>query len=62
MVGDAARLGRAANVDATFTAVERTARISAESAAEVLSTLLGDESSATLPTIEVEPGRSLRRA
>jgi flagellar motor switch protein FliN/FliY len=51
----------AANDDATFRAVERTARISAESAATVLSTLLGVESSATLPAIEVNPGDPFAR-
>jgi flagellar motor switch protein FliN/FliY len=45
----------AATDDATFSAVERTARISAESAASVLSALLGVESTATLPAIEVNP-------
>jgi flagellar motor switch protein FliN/FliY len=51
----------AATDDATFSAVERTARISAESAASVLSALLGIESSATLPAIEVNPSDPFQR-
>jgi flagellar motor switch protein FliN/FliY len=41
--------------DETTAAVERTARIAAESSAEVLSTLLATRVSATLPEIEVAP-------
>ena len=37
------------------TAVERTARIAAESAAQVLSTLIGGEASATLPSVVQDP-------
>jgi len=45
----------------TFAAVERTARITAESSAEVLSTLMGTRVSATLPEIEAEPDDPLGR-
>jgi flagellar motor switch protein FliN/FliY len=45
----------AASHDETFSAVERTARIAAESAAQVLSTLIGGEASATLPSIVQDP-------
>src|SRR5262249_13659402 len=43
------------HADPTFRAVERTARITAESAAEVLTTLVGEAASATIPAIEVNP-------
>ena len=45
----------AASHDETFSAVERTARIAAESAAQVLSTLIGGEASATLPNVVQDP-------
>ena len=45
----------AANRDGAFSAVDRTARITADSAATVLSTLIGDPASATLPEIEAQP-------
>ncbi len=41
--------------DETYAAVERTARIAAESSAEVLTTLLGSKVTATLPEIDVKP-------
>jgi flagellar motor switch protein FliN len=41
--------------DETYNAVERTARITAESSADVLSTLLNDRVTATLPEIEAAP-------
>jgi flagellar motor switch protein FliN len=59
IVGDAAPSVGAAGGDSTFTAVERTARITAESAAEVLTTLVGEAASATIPTIDVDPGDPL---
>jgi flagellar motor switch protein FliN/FliY len=45
--------------DETRIAVERTARIAAESSADVLSTLIGDRVTATLPEIEVQPADPL---
>ena len=41
--------------DETRIAVERTARIAAQSSADVLTTLIGDRVTATLPEIEVQP-------
>ena len=53
----------AASGNAALAAVERTARISAEAAATVLTTLLGDETEATMPSIDVDPRtRSRARA
>jgi flagellar motor switch protein FliN/FliY len=45
--------------DETRLAVERTARIAAQSSADVLSTLIGDRVTATLPEIEVQPNDPL---
>ena len=41
--------------DDTFSAVDRTARITADSSAQVLSTLIGGDASATLPSVEADP-------
>jgi flagellar motor switch protein FliN/FliY len=45
--------------DDTYAAVERTARIAAESSAEVLGTLLGGRVTATLPEIDSQPADPL---
>ena len=46
---------------ATLDAVERAARITAESAASVLSVLVGDRADATMPEIEVRPDDPMAR-
>jgi flagellar motor switch protein FliN/FliY len=52
--------GRVAQLsDDTRSAVERTARIAAQSSADVLTTLLGDQVTATLPEVEAQPSDPL---
>jgi flagellar motor switch protein FliN/FliY len=61
LAGRAPSAAVAAATDDMFGSVERTARIAAESAAQVLSTLIGGEASATLPTVEQDPDDPLGR-